>query len=349
MTATQNQLQELHTRFAMARTPEAIFGTLAAPQAASLRASFREFARAIHPDHNPDDKPLAERAFALLIRWRDQALERIARGTYGTLARDPSILRTPRGTYRIHEPAVVADYADIYPAESDAAGGLQFKITRHPWDNPLALNEARALQALQHSPGTRYFPRLIEAFLAQEGTSRRQAVVYATGCATHTLAGIRRAYPTGIDPRDAAWMFNRLLEALYHTHNAGIVHGALTPGNICINIEDHGLVLTEWGYSVTIGETMSAISAPFESWYPPEVFAKAPVSTALDIYMAARCLEFLLAGNAALFAPFLRACLLPPANRRPSDAGALREDFGNLLLSLFGKPAFSPFTMPSNF
>jgi hypothetical protein len=346
MTATCIQLPDLHARLAGATTPEAVFGSLPAPQGVQLRKSFLEMVRAVHPDRNPADKHLAERAFALLVHWRDRAQERIDRGTYGTTTREPRLVRTPRAIYRVSEPAIRADYADIFAAESGAGPALCFKITRDPCDNPLAFQEARALQALQNSRGTGYFPTLIESFVAQDAAVRRRTTIYDARRAPHTLADVRRACPAGIDPRDAAWMFNRLLEALFHAHNASLIHGAITPENVHIDIENHGLILAEWGYSVAPGEPLSAISAPFESWYPPEVFARKAATPALDISMAARCLDYLLAGNAGPFGPLLRACLLPAPARRPNDAGALREDVGSLLRARFGKPVFRAFSMP---
>ncbi|MGH3238625.1 MAG: adenylosuccinate synthetase, partial [Streptosporangiaceae bacterium] len=42
-----------------------------------------------------------------------------------------------------------------------------------------------------------------------------------------SLAEVRAAFPAGIDPRDAAWMWRRLLVAAGAAHRAGVIHGAV--------------------------------------------------------------------------------------------------------------------------
>jgi hypothetical protein len=45
---------------------------------------------------------------------------------------------------------------------------------------------------------------------------------------------------------------------------------------------------------------------------------------------------------------FLCGCLLPAPARRPQDAWALHDEFGDLLERLVGKPKFRPFAMPKS-
>ena len=54
----------------------------------------------------------------------------------------------------------------------------------------------------------------------------------------------------GVDPRDAAWMWRRLLVALGFAHRAGVLHGAVLPEHVLIHPGEHGLVLVDWCYSV---------------------------------------------------------------------------------------------------
>ncbi len=44
-----------------------------------------------------------------------------------------------------------------------------------------------------------------------------------------SLTEVGTAYPDGVDPRDAAWMWRRLLVGLGFAHRAGVLHGAVLP------------------------------------------------------------------------------------------------------------------------
>jgi aminoglycoside phosphotransferase (APT) family kinase protein len=52
---------------------------------------------------------------------------------------------------------------------------------------------------------------------------------------------------TAVDPRDATWMWRRLLVGLGWVHRAGVVHGAIVEDHVLIHPGEHGLV--DWCYS----------------------------------------------------------------------------------------------------
>ena len=153
-------------------------------------------------------------------------------------------------------------------------------------------------------------------------------------------------------------MFNRLLEALWFVHRQGLVHGAVLPNNLLVDIRQHGLLLCEYAYAVPIGIPPIALSGSHATWYPPEIPARAPATHASDIFMATRCLIYILGGDplSGELPPtvpppiqrFIRGCLLPTPSRRPTDVGALREEFDDCLAGLYGKRAFRPFAMPAD-
>jgi hypothetical protein len=58
---------------------------------------------------------------------------------------------------------------------------------------------------------------------------QRRANVIGRLTGFRTLAQVRAAYPRGVDPRDAAWMWRRLLVAVGAAHRAGVIHGAVLP------------------------------------------------------------------------------------------------------------------------
>ncbi len=173
-----------------------------------------------------------------------------------------------------------------------------------------------------------------------------------------SLADIRRAYPDGLDPRDAAWIWRRLLVALGFAHRAGVIHGAVLPPHVMIHPAEHGLVLIDWCYSVRArSDRIPAIVARYRDWYPPEVLARQALGPATDIYLAARCLTDLMGGPAGpgstkspvprRLAAFADGCALPQPSRRPQDAWRLLGELDDLLERLYGRHRFRPFAMPA--
>jgi hypothetical protein len=62
-----------------------------------------------------------------------------------------------------------------------------------------------------------------------EQLGRRHANLIGRLTGFHSLAEVRAAFPAGIDPQDAAWMWRRLLVAVGAAHRAGVIHGAVLP------------------------------------------------------------------------------------------------------------------------
>jgi serine/threonine protein kinase len=203
-----------------------------------------------------------------------------------------------------------------------------------------------------------HFPTLVEHFLLRTAAGdQRHTNVLRAEAGYVSLAEVVYAYPNGLAPADAAWMFNRILTTLGIAHSLGIVHGAVVPAHVLVRPNDHNGMLIDWCYSVPVGEPLKAISPPYAADYPPEVRAKQPATPATDLYMAARCMTRLLGGHpATLELPksvprpirtLLSACLLPSAQRRIDDAWHVFDDFHEILGRLYGPPQFRPFAMPS--
>ena len=134
------------------------------------------------------------------------------------------------------------------------------------------------------------------------------------------LAEVRDAFPGGVDPRDAAWMWRRLLVAVGAAHRAGLIHGAVLPEHVMIHPGEHGLVLVDWCYSGPVPAVrLRTAVRRYLDWYPPEVLAGEPAGPDLDIWLATRCMTELVGPRMpAPMAAFARGCLLAsPAGARP--------------------------------
>jgi serine/threonine protein kinase len=307
--------------------PRDLFGSDAA-------STYRRLARLTHPDAHPGSYPgdgRAARAFAKLATLWQQHND----------GRSPLVAR--------------GDIANLYQVRQ----GL-LKMARDPGDNDLMRREATALTQLRDGTDARlraYFPELVQAQRRQDphsGITRRANVIGRLD-GFHSLAEVRAAFPGGIDPRDAAWMWRRLLVAVGAAHRAGLIHCAVLPEHVLIHPGEHGLVLVDWCYSVPAGpraadraRRIPALVRRYRDWYPPEIPAGQPAGQDLDIWLATRCMTGVIGTcMPARMAAFADGCLLASPRRRPDDAWRLLAEFDDLLGRLYGARRFRPFAMPA--
>jgi hypothetical protein len=317
MTTTPLTAAEAIALIEAAASPAELFGADAARR-------YRELARLTHPDAHPGDRGAADAFAKLAAFWqRHQLAGRAA-------------------VYR-------GDVANLY----QVPGGL-LKLVRDPADNDLLRQEALALGGLMSRvppPFQAYFPRLLEAQRQTDpgtGVQRRANLIgELTGFVS--LRQVRATYPGGVDPRDAAWMWRRLLVALGAANRAGLIHGAVTPDHVLIHPAEHGLVLIDWCYSGPAPATrLPALVSRYAGWYPPEIRAGAAAGPDLDIWLAARCLTELTGDRRpAPMSAFAHGCLLANPGRRPQEAWALLAEFDELLAQLYGPRTFRPFAVPA--
>lgn len=301
-----------------ATEPSRLFGADAA-------RSYRRLARLTHPDACAADARAACAFARLTMLWQRH------QGVVGT-------------------GAIVArgDVANLYQMR----GGL-LKLARDPADNDLLDRESATLTLIRREAQRRfwsYFPRLVEVQRVRDprsGTERRGNLIAALD-GFRSLADVRAAYPGGVDPRDAAWMWRRLLVAIGVAHRAGVIHGAVLPEHVMIHPDEHGLVLIDWCYSGRPCEPLPAIVGRYRDWYPPQVLAGQAAGPDCDIWLATRCIAELVGGAMPRqLAAFARGCVLASPARRPDDAWRLLGELDELLGRLYGPRRFRPFAIPA--
>src|SRR5215213_147681 len=275
-------------RLMQASTPEQVFGEIEAQSDEMLfllQKNYRAIAKVVHPDmyHTLQEQILAKRTFTLLTDWLDKAKERIKSGEYGKKV-DPSktILRTRKREYSVDRSYVQDQMFNLYPCSFKQYGRVHqavLKIVRDRYDNGLVENETRALRTLFRDKDAEqfsaYIPNLIDAFLYKDAGTDRQAAVFERYHGWYSLQDVHKTYPAGIDPKDMAWIWRRLLVVLGFSHAKKILHGAVLPRNIWIHPEKHGLMLVNWYSAVfdplTTGERVQAIAPEDGGWYPQDV------------------------------------------------------------------------------
>jgi hypothetical protein len=275
----------------------------------------------------------------------------------------PVTLKSPQRTYTLLTLLGVGDVSDVYLADGGSDVGrvsetlYVLKVSRTPEGNILLDNERRALTELCSAAGDttyrKYLPTLAEHFTVKDKLSKRvNAFLHEPGW--YTLEKVHEQHPV-LDGRHLAWIYKRLLTVLGFCHGQNRVHGAVLPCHVLLHAADHGLQLVGWGQSVQTGRPIRTLSKCYTSWYPPEVRDRKAAGPSTDLFLAAKCLNYLAGGDPvrdrvpetvpAPLRGLLEACLLEGARMRPNDAWGLTDELDKLLRGLYGPPKFYPLTM----
>ena len=163
-----------------------------------------------------------------------------------------------------------------------------------------------------------------------------------------SLAEIGRLMPGGVDPRDAAWMWRRLLVALGAAHRAGR-HPRRRPSRA--RADPSRRARPRAGRLVLLGAARNA-AARGRRALPALVSARGagprPAGRDTDIWLGYALLTELMGGRLpAPLAAFARGCQLASPARRPQDAWQLLAELDELLGRLYGAAQFRPFVIPA--
>lgn len=327
-------------RILKATTRQELFGT---GDDDSMRQTYRKLARQSHPDmfSSPHEKARAEKAFKhLTVLWEESAKNKVA---------GSSSVVTKKHSYDVGVKLYENDVFVAHHASYDAGHKeCELLISRSPADNDLLQAAGSSLKKLNKDVPENYrafFPEFVEMFKYRQQGVDRATVAQKMPEGFVSLKKVKEAYPHGINGRDVAWIFKRMLVAIGNSHDAGLVHGGISGDAFLIHPELHGVILSGWQYSVETGKPLVAIDASVKSFYPESVFSKEAQDYRLDIRMAAKLAQDLLEANAPRqLRIFLSGCMVSSV---PHPADLLTE-FDELLLRIYGAPKFHVFTMPKD-
>lgn len=267
-----------------------------------IKERYRLLIKIAHPDTGGNTE-----AFRTVRAYYNESVRRVQNGTFGQIlkAEKPKentsypTITSKKATYQILGVYSQTDISIIYNA-TDGHRNVYLKVVKSPSDNDLMMNEITALKHLHSVNSIRnnneswelYTPTLIEAFNVKNKKGIKQAVhVFENDGNWYMLKDILNDHPYGINPLDAVWMFRRVLMIMGYAHDNKIVHGAITPLNILIYPEQHGLRLTNWENNVEYSDIMGYIKTPtadmaYRDYYPDTVLLGQPTNTYNDLYMA---------------------------------------------------------------
>lgn len=345
--------REIITLIENADGPRDVFGPRPAGPAdvRAAKRTYRIYANAVHPDRARAeglDAAAAAAAFARLASLHREWTHALtgARTTQSSATIDSRVDR-----YVLEERWAHGSIANIYAARNRAGRLVGAKIPRAAASSRFLDNERKALRLIgslcatgDNEWLTAYYPQLLDTADHRSETGENRAINIlpdlSRGQGYVTLETVKSAIPEGLDGRDWAWIFRRLLRAVAGAHLAGIVHGAILPENVIIHPEGHGVVLAGWSFTTTVGRAVTGQVSSRRGFYPPEATTATAYTT--DVYMAAALMEWILKPEEHVQRRFAQGCMQDGPRRRPA-AAALLEEYDDLLETLYGPRTFRRF------
>lgn len=180
-----------------------------------------------------------------------------------------------------------------------------------------------------------FFPTVVEHF--RHGLDIYTVFAYEDGFLD--LQRVLGEYPKGLDGRDMAWIFRRVLAALGAAHQVGLTHGQLNePQHVLVHPTKHGVIILDWTLAESLADTVTPV--------PGGTFS-------CDIADAARLMIRLVGGDPDTKAmpdtvPVqLRTFLRTKATPVETDAWVVLEKFDTLLERLWGPRKYRPLDIPN--
>jgi len=354
------ELLLLNNQLMHAKNPENVFGSGSETE---LKTIFRVLAFKSHPDKFSEvtDKALANETFKLLNNWWKIAQDKLNNKTYGNvmyekpkqeILNDITISSTKYSYVMKAQTKFAGAISDIYEGiQKSNKNKVLLKISRHPNNNLYIQNEASMLKRIYNIDSSllALIPECIDTFsLSDENKSIKKINVFNYISDLVSLETVIKRYPNGIDPKDMAWMFKRCLLVLDLIHSNGIIHGAVLPSHILLNLKTHGILLVDWTQSVNINSKMTIIDNNFIQYYPKTILEKKNATKANDIYMLGMTIIKLLGGDLTNktmpssvpqeLKHLIKACTLGLDN-----AGELHTEFDERIVKLWGEHKFRDF------
>ena len=266
--------------------------------------------------------------------------------------------------YLIDRHIGTGDKSDVFLARTDdeTPERLVLKRLRETADGDLHDHEIDVLNRLAKSVvrGSVHFSQFVPqiAFSQNSKTEKPVIAFRERGTFHFTVADVMREYPEGADFKTAVWIWKRMLMILDWVHANRLVHGAILPDHILLDVPNHNARLLDWGYAELFGGSLKAFSESNRAFYPAEVLGGSPLDPRLDIAMMTRCVIALLGGDPvrkilpSSVPDAFRVWMLEEAGydslRTVCDnAYALHERVSATAKQVYGPPSFHALSMPS--
>lgn len=334
-----------------AKSPEDLFGfpgETVSNLVDYIHYQFRQIGKYVHPDRN-GFSPESHDAFARLNAFKVSALEKIDRGTYGS---NPSMLSfaSKLGNIEVYEKFSSWPISRQHLAFGPKNKPFLFSFATTPSLNNFIQHETTIYELIMKN----LQPSFLDCFLPLADTGivkdssghQYNYNLFDFSSEYITLEQLIAAYPKGLDPKDAAWIYNQLLDILGILYANDIVHGAILPSNILVGLGDlHKTHLINFNVASIGTSPISAMIKGKEDYYPYEIKNKLHVSCGSDLYMLSKCMIALTEPSSPI-APFFTSFLTLSKTTRTINPFSIRHQFIDLIEKLWGPRQYHPLTLP---
>lgn len=303
------------------------------------KKELRNLLKQAHPDLHPNNQDKAQKAFIHInTLWNLRNAPKKATSTSSTVSTE---IITKKNEYRnlktIRQTNGVETYRGI-----DSNGNITYLlIATHPKIGEMLMEGIKNLKTIKSNLTTHYkefFPDTTDAFRIVQNGQKLFGVAQTLTEKNYSLREVKEDYPEGIDGRDVAWMYRRMLVAVGNMHDYGIGHGAPTLDAFLIKPETHELQLTNWQFSKELGSDINMVNPDIKNHYE----ADKVITRAKDLKILSETALNLLRADA----PREMKAFLKGMSRYPTGSAqeALHE-FDEILKDVYGPRTFHEFKM----
>ena len=232
------------------------------------KKELRGLLKLAHPDLHPDDQTKAEKAFIHINSlWN---LKNGTGTTKPTTATSSSNIITKKGEYHHLKTVRKSNGIETYKG-IDSNGNLVFLlVSTHPKIGEMLIAGVKNLKTVKSNLTdlyTEFFPDTTDAFRIAQNGKKLFGIVQTLPEKNYSLREVLEDYPEGIDGRDIAWIYRRMLVSVGNMHDANIGHGAPTLDAFLINPATHDLQLTDWQFSKELTNDISMVTDDIKHHY----------------------------------------------------------------------------------
>ena len=373
-----NALEVVRDQFAKASRFADVFGSLTGVDIEAkkrvLKKQYAVLAKMTHPDRvSAPEVALATAVFAELSTLYRRAQDALVAGVYdnsfipsrGGAASTKVTVSAGTATYQLDVEAYrEGDFSNIHLGEAADGSKIFAKIAADPTLNPYLVGEANLLAQASKSAALKgilpFLPKLLDSVILTEvGNEQFRVNLYEYKPGFVSLTEIKNAFPGGLPPEDAAWIFRRVLGQTLAANMLGVVHGAIVPDHVLVNPLTHEPLHIGWAHAIERpaerNAKLTTVIDRWRDWYPLEVLAREVPSHQTDLYMAGKTMVYLLGGDVARdrfpshvpepLVQLVRRCLETKVEKRPRDAFALMQEFTKVIDKLWGRK-YRPLRLP---
>jgi hypothetical protein len=308
------------------------------------KRELRSLLKQAHPDLHPHDTVKAKKAFIRINElWNMKDTPDVHHTQHQTNPASNDIA-TKKNHYHHLKPVRKSNGVQTYKG-IDSNGNIAFLlVSTHPKIGELLIEGVKNLKTVKSNLTNNYkefFPDTTDAFRINQNGAKLFGVAQTLPEVNYSLREVKEDYPEGIDGRDIAWMYRRMLVAVGNVHDYGIGFGAPTLDAFLITPATHELQLTNWQFSRELGAEISIVTDELKHVYQ----ADKTITREKDLkILSETALNLTNSKTPRPIAVFLKGMTRFPT----AHAQEALHEFDEILRKVYGPRTFHEFKMRRN-